>query len=130
MIEHYTKQGGHYKVGLNAVSKHQILLQTQDEEGRQVRVSLTEQETSHLVDLLEKALVDTSNNIPTYKWTSPCGREEYYCQENDMLDMIEEWHKDNVGYGQELHEYLNMSLEDFGKWCVKPSDFEVKKYEI
>ncbi len=129
MLEHYTKQGGHYKVGLNAVSKNEILLQVQDGQGEQVRVSLTEKETRRLVRMLEEALVETSNNMRTYKWSSPCGREEYYCQENDMLDMIEEWHKDNVGYAQELHEYLNMSLEDFGKWCLKPSNFEVKRYD-
>lgn len=51
MIEHYTREGGHFKVGLSATSNH-ILLQIQNKHGDQARAALTAAEAEHIVLLL------------------------------------------------------------------------------
>jgi D-hexose-6-phosphate mutarotase len=51
MIEHHTKEGGHFKVGLSATSKH-ILLQVQNKYGDQAREALTVTEAEHIALLL------------------------------------------------------------------------------
>lgn len=64
MIEHYTKEGGHFKVGLSANSNH-ILLQIQNKYGDQAREALTSTEAEHVALLLldyVKELKNETNN--------------------------------------------------------------------
>jgi hypothetical protein len=51
MIEHSTKEGGHFKVGLSSVGNY-ILLQVQNKYGDQAREALTVVEAEHMALLL------------------------------------------------------------------------------
>lgn len=64
MIEHYTKEGGHFKVGLSANSKH-ILLQVQNKYGDQAREALTIIEAEHVALLLLGYVEELKNDTRT-----------------------------------------------------------------
>lgn len=62
LIHHSTihnSMGNHYAVGLSS-TENVILLQVQ-ENGNQARIALTEQETKHMIALLEKLLPKVKN---------------------------------------------------------------------
>lgn len=51
MIENYTEQGGHFKVGISSDNKY-ILLQVQNKYGEQAREALTSAEAKRVALLL------------------------------------------------------------------------------
>lgn len=55
MIEHYTKEAGHFKVGLSSTGRH-ILLQVQNKYGDQAREALTTKEVENIIVLLRACL--------------------------------------------------------------------------
>lgn len=40
---------------------------------------------------------------------------------HDIDDVVDEWHDGVAGEDQELHEYLGMSMQEYGVWMTDPS---------
>lgn len=57
-----------------------------------------------------------------YRWMSPEGLV-VILSEIEILDLVEEWHTDHIGYGTSLAVHLGMTDEDYKKWVKNPSQF-------
>lgn len=61
-----------------------------------------------------------------YEWYSPAAESFVVVSEEEINDMIDEWHFTDACLDYKLHEYLGMSQEDYSIWATKPSHFLVE----
>ena len=41
--------------------------------------------------------------------------------ESEIDDFVDQWHDGEAGKGQDLHEFLGMTWEEYSSWATKPS---------